>query len=189
MSGGLVKGWYAPPPRGNICSNWENSPAPSHHEAHWFSIYSCLGCWNSAAQQLQRRSSSQNALAPLGAALFWGSDALDVNTRLCVSSCLYIHVYSLHLSCSSCKEQWLMLQQRPKDKDSTSWRPPAGLESRESGSLWHPSELWFIIVFIWAKGCCLWILWKCRMIHLSAYYPLKAQQPFLPLLPTLSTVI
>lgn len=34
-----------------------------------------------------------------------------------------------------------MLQQGPKDKDSISWRPPAGPESRGSGSLTSISAL------------------------------------------------
>lgn len=32
MSGGSAKGWYAPLTRSNICRNWENRSASSHHE-------------------------------------------------------------------------------------------------------------------------------------------------------------
>lgn len=148
---------------------------------HWFFcfVYSCLSsCWNSAAQQLQRRSSSWNACTPLGPAMFlrkWSSRRKQraLVEEVCFLFLAFMYGCWLHLSSSSCWGQWLMLQQGPRDKQNTSWRPPTGLGSglKESGSHWHPSYLWFIIIFTRAKGWCLLILWKLYNALVHQIFP------------------
>lgn len=61
---------------------------PHTVKPHWFSIYSSVCSWNSAAQRLQRRSSSHNPSAPLGAAVLWGRDVPDVNKEAGVDAWL-----------------------------------------------------------------------------------------------------
>lgn len=156
MPGGLVKGSYAPPTCSSISSNWGKT-ALHHHtvKPHWFSIYSQLCSWKSVEQQLQRRSGSQNASAPPGAATFRRSDAPDCKAPVLRGSS-YMHAPSVILltvhvqGSDSCYRRSQDTKMAEAGDHLPCWRVGRG----GSDSLQHPSQLWFITVFVWAKGCC-----------------------------------
>lgn len=105
MSGGSVKGWYAPLTRSNICRNWENSPIYPHTmKPNWFSIHSSLCSWNSAAaaekEQLPEWLVSSGSSCVMRKRRSWCKQHAGVDVCLLERACMYAPW--LHLSCSLC---------------------------------------------------------------------------------------
>lgn len=164
---------------------------PHTIKPHWFSIYSSLCSWNAAAteeKRLPESFSSSGSSCVLRKWCSWCKQEAGVDVYLLVcpaSMCPGFICLALHVKVNdSCYGEGQETNKAQAGDHLLGWRAGRG-----EVALWHPSRLWFIIVFIWAKGCRLWILQKEHVMHLSAYYPPKARQPFHLSLPTLSTVI
>lgn len=175
------KGLICAAAQSNIYCNWENSPASSHHEASlifylFIHLWLKFSCTATAEENLSRVLRKWCSRCKQEADV-----AVRARARTAASAVLLFMLRAVTHR----------MKKGQKTNKDTSWRPPAGLESRArgSGSLRHPSRRWFIIVFMWAKGCRLRILQKEYVMHLSAFYPPKARQPFPSSLPSLSTVI